>query len=286
MRIRIPFLFLLATIALPLAANQFSDFYVIPAAGHVNGVSGATWQSNLVIHNFQTAPITVELAFVETGVRTADNFHPIEVGGSSIVTVAPGATLTLDDVLNDHRGRPEAMGAILIGADQPFAVSSRSFANTSSGSTIGQVVHPVSDFLDNVRAAGSGVALIPGLTANARFRTNLGFLAAAGSGAPFVVEVSVANRSGTPVGTSRTFAIPAGARAHLFFPSTVLAGALDGAVARFRIVSGMGALAPFASMVENSTNNAIFFNAGFPPGTSMTSGSASFFWEVVRSRPN
>lgn len=58
--------------------------------------------------------------------------------------------LTLADVLNNHRGPRETMGAILIGADKPFVVASRSFAVMPSRNTIGQTVSPVSDFLDNV----------------------------------------------------------------------------------------------------------------------------------------
>ena len=283
MRIRATILVLMTAIALPLAANQFSDFYVIPAAGHVNGAFGTTWQSDVIIHNFQSAPITVELALVETGVSTADNVSPIQVGGAGTVTVAPGATLTLADVLNNHRGRAESLGAILIGADQPFAVVSRSFAVLPSGNTIGQTVSPVSDFLDNAGSVGSAVAIVPALAANTRFRTNLGFLAAAGSGAPFVIEVSLVNQTGAAIGTTRTFAVPPDAVAHLFFPSSLLASTFDVGVARFRIVSGTGAVAPFASVIENSSSNAMFLNGGFPPGTSTTSGSASFFRTVLRS---
>jgi hypothetical protein len=284
MRIRATLLMiLLAAAALPLAANQFSDFYVIPAAGHLNGPFGTTWQSDIIIYNFQSTPITVEMDLVETGVRTFDNVAPIQPGGASTITVGPGATLTLADVLNNHRGRAENMGAILIGADQPFAVTSRLFALTPSGDTIGQVVGPVDDFIDNVGTEGPGVAFVPGLAANARFRTNLGFLAAASSDAPLVIEVSLTGRTGGAMGTTRTFAIPSGAMAHLFFSSTLLAGVFDEGVARFRIVSGSGSVAPFASVVENSSNNAIFLNGGFPPGTTTTRGSASFFREILRS---
>lgn len=268
---------------MPLAASHFSDFYVIPVAGHVQGLFGTTWQSDVIIHNFQSTPITVEMSAVDTGVKTFDNTAPIQPGGSSTITIAPGATLTLADVLNNHRGRPETLGAILISADKPFAVVSRTFAILPSGSTVGQVVSPVSDFLDNVGAVGPGVAIVPGLAQNARFRTNLGFLAAASSAASLVIEVSLASRTGAAMGTTRTFAIPSGALAHLFFPATLLASAFDEGVARFRIVSGSGAVAPFASVIENASSNAMFLNGGFPPGTTTTSGSASFFREVLRS---
>lgn len=283
MKLRATILILLTAMALPLAANQFSDFYVIPAAGHVNGMFGTTWQSDIVIHNFQTTPITVELAVVETGEGLLDNVFPVQVASSPTVTIAPGASLTLTDVLRNHRGRAETLGAILIGADKPFAVVSRSFAVTPSGNTIGQAVPPVSDFLDNVGSVGSGVAIVPALVANARFRTNLGFLAAASAGAPLVIEVSLADARGVALGTKRTFTIPAGALTHLLFSSTTLAGAFDEGVATFRIVSGSGAVAAFASVIENATSNAMFINGGFPPGTTTTSGSKSFFYEILRS---
>src|SRR5687768_9239977 len=120
MNIRATLFLLLTALALPLAASTFSDFYVIPAAGHVGGLLGESWRSDVTIHNFQSTPITVEMELVETGVRVFDNVHPILVDGASKITIAPGATRTVEDVLNQHRGGAEALGAILIGADKPF----------------------------------------------------------------------------------------------------------------------------------------------------------------------
>src|SRR5688572_10083439 len=101
----------LLVLALPLLGNHAADFYIVPVAGHVNGLGGSVWRTDLAIHNFQTSPVTIEMSLIETGEGLTDNVFPIEVGGATSFTVAAGATRVLSDVLAGHRGRTSASGA-------------------------------------------------------------------------------------------------------------------------------------------------------------------------------
>ncbi len=241
--VRVTLIFgVLLALAAPLSGGHATDFYIIPVAGHLNGIGGSVWRTDIVILNFQSSPVTIEMALIETGEGLIDNVFPVEVAAETSFSVGPGETRMLSDVLAGHRGQSSAVGAIIIGGDQPFVVTSRSYAVSTSGSTFGQTVTPVHDFVDNSVSGGMPAAFVAGLTANARQRTNVGFLAGADgqSAGPLVVEVTLLSSDGTTLG-SRSFSIPPGAFNHLQFSTRELSNAnLDTGSASFRIVSGTG----------------------------------------------
>src|SRR5688500_3424507 len=120
------FLLLVLCFAPSLAfGSHFGDFHVIPGAGRGPGLAGSMWQTDVIIHNFQTTPLTVEIGLVESGLGQAENFFPVMIDGAATVTIPAGATRALTDLLRNHRGRATALGALLLGGNQPFAVTSR-----------------------------------------------------------------------------------------------------------------------------------------------------------------
>ena len=117
-------------------------------------------------------------------------------------------------------------------------------------------------------------AYVAGLTSNARYRTNLGFVAGTTSG--MTVEISLRDREGATIGT-RTFTIVPNGFEHLQFSSQLIAAkTFDEASATFRIVSGNGALAPYASVIDNMSNGAFFISSQFPPGAPFASSISIF----------
>lgn len=247
-----------------LFAGHFGDFHVIPGAGNVPGVAGSRWQTDVVIHNFQTTPLTVEMGLVESGPGPADNFFPVLVDGAATFTVAPGATRNLANVLHEHRGHATAMGALLIGGDQPFAVTSRIYNVDASGVAVGQTVPAAQDFLSTT----SQVAVIPGLTANANVRSNIGFVAAAGAAAPLVLELALTGATGARLGAT-TFTIAPGAISHIQLSTLSLTTIpFDLATATIRILSGSGDVTGYASLIDNRTNHAMFVSSGVPGSAS------------------
>ena len=257
-------------------ADHFGDFYVVPIAGHTQGRNGSLWQTDLIVHNFQDVPVTIEAGLVDSGLATFDNFAAVMVNGAPAFTVPARATRVIADVLQNHRGRETSLGALLVGGDHPFALSTRIHNVAGQSPSVGQVVPVAQEFLSAVGQR----AVIPGLIANNDFRSNVGFVAASGS-TPFGVEVSLLSSSGQPLGTPHTFTLPSNAIAHIQWSTTQLgAGAFDVATASFRIVSGTGNATGYASIVDNRTNNATFISAGLPGAT--TSLQRSLFDLVLR----
>ncbi|MEY2424633.1 MAG: hypothetical protein QOI61_205, partial [Actinomycetota bacterium] len=116
-------------------ANHYADFYVIPVASHVAGANGTMWMSDIAIYNFGTAPLTAELILIASGDGTnSNNIVPVNTGRvNGSVTVPSGGSVLLSDVLGGQDGQNMTSGAILIGANRPFAVTSRSYSMAPSG---------------------------------------------------------------------------------------------------------------------------------------------------------
>src|SRR5437667_12085298 len=117
-----------------LMAGEYSDLYLIPIAGHVNGANGSNWMSDLAIQNPQSTPLTVQIVVIESGEGMPDN-----IASLGAVTIPANGTRILRDVLSPM---PQTIGAILVGADRPFAVSSRAYMTNAAGPAAGQYVTP------------------------------------------------------------------------------------------------------------------------------------------------
>ncbi|HSP14341.1 MAG TPA: hypothetical protein VLV78_06290 [Thermoanaerobaculia bacterium] len=237
-------------VALGASAAELHDFYVIPVAAHVSGANGTSWRTDVAIQNIQFTPITIEMSVVESGEGLLDNIFPI----GSTVTVPAGGSVILGDVLKDHRGQAESSGALLVGGDKPFALTSRTYNVTANG-TLGQAVPASSD----VAAEGSTL-FIPGLISNAAFRTNIGLLMSATT--PMTVIVAVNGADGQLLG-KRVFSVAAGVTTHVQFGAPTLAPApFDTAGGIVRIIEGSGTVVAYASVVDNATGDASYIAGG------------------------
>jgi len=255
-------------------ANHYADTYVVPVVGHVAGANGTMWMTDVVIRNFRTTPLDVELIIIESGFDTTDNVHPlVSATVDGTVTVPANGTVLLEDIMDGYRGRAGSSGSLIIGADFPFAVTSRTYNNSVP---LGQTVPPTRDFLVDSfgDADNTAFAYVPGIVVNATTRTNVGFTAGSGasSGAPMVVEITIRNATGAVVG-SRSISIPSGTFMHVQIPvgSMLQAGsALDLGSADFRVVEGEGAVVPYASIIDNATAVAGYVMGQFPDPVTTT----------------
>ncbi len=244
-------LIVLSTLLAAAAASaaQFSDFYVIPVAAHAPGANGTTWRTDVAIQNIQTVPINVDMELIETGEGLTNNINPV----GTTTTVPPGASVILPDVLNGFRGLASSTGALLVGADKAFAITSRTYNQTANG-TLGQTVSASGDVAANGSDDGSTL-YIPGLVQNANFRTNLGVVMSAAA-SPMAVTVTVN-------GGTRMFIVPAGVTEHVQFPVTsVSPSSFDASGAVVRITDGTGTVVAYGSVVDNRTGDASFISGG------------------------
>lgn len=284
---------LFAAAALMLAAttyaSHYADLYVIPVAGHVQGVNGSVFMTDVAIQNLDDAPLTVQLIFVESGEGQIDNVFPViteTINGS--VTVPARGSVRLQDVLGGYRGMSSAIGALLVGADRPFAVTSRAYTMEADGGTIGQTVPASANFLNVTEGStdlSTAVAYVPGLIQNDRYRSNLGLVVANATGfnGPLNVLVTLRNAAGQTFGT-RNVTVQAGAVTHLQFSArSVGAQNFDAGSAEFRITQGSGSVVAYGSVIDNRTNDAVFIEGKFPSDSSTTFGKGMFLQSPFRS---
>ena len=287
-RIRLLVALMVAITTPAVMANHFADLYIIPAAIHSTTAGGTTFLSDLGIQNFSNAPLEVSILFIQSGEGNTENVSSLvsRVVPNGRVTVPAGGSVILRDILDGFSGPPNPFGALIVSAPRAFAVTSRAYSPAPGGGTFGQTVPPVRDFVEN--ALGDtlnpgAVAYVPGLTHNTSFRTNLGFVAAAGR-STMTIEVTVKGADGSTLGT-RGFIVPANTFVHTQFSTISVANVTyDAAGAEFRITTGDGAVAPYASVVDNRTNDAVFISSVFPPSTPLGLGTPSIFRQFVDER--
>lgn len=276
-------LFLAATLlAGPGAqAGHYADLYVIPVASHTAGAHGTNWMSDVAIHNFQTTPLSAELVLIATGESTEDNVLPLT--GATPIVVPPGGTRIVADFMN---GSGAALGAVVIGADKPFALTSRSYSMSPSGDTVGQTVTASRDFLTDalLDSASNAAAYLPGLILDNRFRTNIGFAAGAGLSGPLLFQITIRNAEGAVLGSEK-FLVPAGTYMHRQMPVTRFTSTgFSAGSAEVKIVGGDGAIVPYASVIDNGTADAVFVSGHFPPQTPFTQSALPSVFEQLLVR--
>lgn len=230
--------------AAALSAASVTDTYVIPVAGHVSGANGQTWVTDVTLHNVTSSSLVIDLAAVGA------EGHPIELDAET-VTVAPHGTLMLRDVV-----RQNAVGALVIAGSGAFTITSRVYSSEGARGSVGSDVAAVNEFL----GSDSGEAFLPGLVANSSYRTNLGFFAIADA-TVLQLEIMLLDDAGIALG-SKLFEFPAGTLSHGHINSRDIAPMMfDAATARLRVVSGDGAVAAYASVVDNISSDASFIPA-------------------------
>jgi hypothetical protein len=228
-------------VASAASAAEYSDLYIIPVAGHVRGAFGTSWRSDLALHNLQNVPIEVELVLVESG--RSPSSAPVAV---TALHLMPGETRMFADVLGELDR--DVTGALIAGADLPFAVTSRTWAELPNGRTLGQTVAPVA-----LTGTANAAAVLPFLITDARQRSNLGLFAAA-SHAPLVVEIALLSENGATLGSQVIVAgEPGFIHRQLAIPPSE-----PGVTAVVRILEGDGIVVPYASTVDNVTAEAAF----------------------------
>ncbi|MFP5245480.1 MAG: hypothetical protein ACLGH0_02210 [Thermoanaerobaculia bacterium] len=260
-------------IASAAGAAEYSDLYIIPGAGHSHGAFGTLWRSDVVLHNIQTVPITVEIAMVESGRSPAAAPIAITVGGETALHLNPGETRTLSDVAG-QLGRDIA-GALIVGADLPFAVTSRTYAELPTGRTLGQTVTPVA--ISGSADAVNDVAVLPSLTSGEGQRSNVGVFVAA-SHAPLVVEIALLSPSGSALG-SQLVVVDEPGFVHQQLSLAQIGAAAANSTAVVRILEGDGIIVPYASIIDNVSAEAVFVSGG--PISSRGAASRSMLASVV-----
>lgn len=182
----------------------------------------------------------MELVLVESGEALVDNVQSItnSMAPSGSATIPAGSSVLLKDILGGQRAGAPISGAIRIGSDRPFAVTSRTYNQLGDGQTYGQTVPPVRNFLEDTVGSvdpATNVAYLPGIISNSRFRTNFGMVAANASGDTATMNVVITMRDSLgAVAGARNLAVAPGGLLHVQFSARSLsAGNIDVRSAEF-----------------------------------------------------
>lgn len=161
---------------------------VIPAAARGAGAAGSVWLTRLYLRNTGSGTATVALYWFNRGEANPDP-------PSQVVSIAPGATMVLDDVILESFGLTSGGGAIGVASSQPL-VASAAILNTAGGTEFGQGFQGVP--VENAIAAGESLSVV-GLKHNSDYRTNVYLVDATGAGS--TATVSIVNTAGTVIGS-------------------------------------------------------------------------------------
>jgi len=229
---------------LPLAAGATT--LVIPASGTGPGANDSHWQTELTLHNLSASAVTATLTFHDaTG-----------SAGTSSVTVAPRATVSIADVVATRFASAAATGAIEVTFDSAFAqkltVSSRTFNKSASGE-FGQDIPAVDQA--TMPDAGSVVVLSgPSSATDARF--NFGLYADSAS----TIQWDLVRADGS-IAASKTISYAAGTQAQYNFgvSSLLNAASQDNDTVHATVTNGR-AIA-YGSVINNASGDPTYVPA-------------------------
>ena len=158
---------------------------VVPAVASLPGSSGTTWRSQVDVVNISDETRSVTLEY------TSSNGSVIT--GLSM-SLQPGATFHTDDVVVELHGGTGKGWLRITSSGAGIHAASRTF-NDAPGGTFGQQIPAIPTDLAQVTGAAT---VLPGLSSNIGFRTNLGFTSVAT--VPTSLTVAVYSNTGSPLG--------------------------------------------------------------------------------------
>lgn len=243
------------------AAAQISDTYVIPVVGLTAGAGATTWTSSVYVFNPQPYTLNVSVTFLP-------RFG--EIGEELLLEIPANMTGVTDNVLGEWF-ETHGSGSLLFATfpeDNPgiedsvvaraFLVRSRTFNTGGSGGTYGQGIpgtnialldDGISSIAEGVRNSGT-----PGISG---FRTNVGAVNLGDETAKLLVVAY--DELGDVVGDS--FENPAEFLIHPYaFDQSPLPFAGENLTLEFFLddPSGMAAVFPYVSIVDNKSGDATY----------------------------
>ncbi len=231
--------------ALQGGAASYSQRYYLTGIARWPGVPPAFWYSDVAILNRASLPVHLRLTFLSDTASPA----PVEL------TLDANAQASWRDVLAQAFGlTTNAVGAILVEADQPVRVLARTYSQVQvkqqdsslAWGTMGQFIEGV----EVSKALVSGKAgYLSGLRSDPPFRTNVEFLNVGSSDVQ--VEVAFFANNGSAI-TTLVVDIPAQRRVQV---AKALPDGHQSAYARVRVLTPGGQVVSLASVVDgNSTD--------------------------------
>jgi hypothetical protein len=173
-------------------ASQTTQY--IDGVGAVPGANNTFFRSDLLLHNAHvSSSTTATVQFIRWGEST-----PFKTAS---VPLNARESKLFHDVLNDLFSLSSGVGSLLITSSTPVVAWARTYNDLGSNGAYGQFI-PAFGSAELIGAKG---AILVGLSENAAFRTNAGFVNRASIG----VEIAVSAWSGAAKLAEKTYLVPA-----------------------------------------------------------------------------
>jgi formylglycine-generating enzyme required for sulfatase activity len=219
--------------------------YIIPASAHAAGAEGTSWLTDVVLHNFGADQVNVDLSFHPSG---SDNTNAL----SQSVFVAPQQSLRVLDIVLSVFGSNSAAGALLLEADGHLLPTSRTYNDAAAG-TYGQYIP---GFALTAGTVEKEPMRLVQLTANADYRTNIGFANA--TAAQLDVDIQLFAADGTLLGEVPVSLYPFGYSQLTNIFELVTDEEVDEAFAIITSENTQARYFCYASVVDNSSGDPVY----------------------------
>jgi len=225
--------------------------FVVPIAAHGAGVNETFWVSDLrVLNTSASDSASVWLYLVPQGSDGTVDFQ------LATLSVPPRTVLDLPDVLALEFAADEVQGNLLFETEASgLLVTSRTYNTGGASGTYGQ-------FIGMARASdaigvGDPPLILLQLADNVDYRANLGFSEVAGSQATVAVRIHD-GATGDQLGSTGQFTVAPFSNTQVNRVLTELGiSSSDSAFATVEVTGGNGRVITYASVVDNSTGDAI-----------------------------
>ena len=219
---------------------------VVPAVARIDGVGDAVWVSDVTFANPYATPVAIELTYLA---RNRDNTQAPMLE----FAVDPGQSMTLEDVVQGTFGTTGS-GALLLQAQQPLVVVSRTFNDTPDG-TFGQFI---GGFDERTAIHEGQIGHLLMLEESELFRTNLGLVNLDMD--QVSVEVHIVDRSGSDLGTLSYTLPPRGVTQINQVLRQLTELDISGVRAEVRVLTPEGRVMAYGSVVDNISGDPTFID--------------------------
>ena len=229
-------------------------------AGHVTGVGGVVFVTDLHIENPTGAAGAATLSFLPSGSASSSQVS---------LNLSAGQTLNYYDVVGVRFGIPNAVGALRLensgSSSVPFRMTSRTYARVGGG-TFGQAVSAV-DWEET-----TDHRFVTGLVATSEYRTNLGAVNVSPYTQRFDITLYAPN--GYVLGVSPTLELTPGHQMQWSLAGLFPAANGKGLTAAFRPAFGSTTPTAYGAVVDNQSGDPTYYAAIRPTSTVYLPGVA------------
>lgn len=222
----------------------------VPAAASTPGLAGSQWVSDVRVLNAGSATANLTMWYSVSG----DDWYPANTPPKKQFSVAPGATLVLDDAVRTLFEKSGTKGALEIRATQnSLLIAARTYNQTSSG-TYGQYTAAVDAATGPTPTDPQHVLMLSG---GGRYRSNVGFVETTGFNC--FVDLTLRDAAGTELARKTLYLGPWQHRQEEVFS---LFGVAPTASARLEVKPRPGSnLLAYGSVIDNVSNDAVYVPA-------------------------